>query len=57
MAKEVEAKRNANKANKALEKSTKERSDKINANKQKIKIIAKSKIGKALLNLMATLGM
>ena len=51
------AKRTANEANKALEKLTKERVDKINAAKQKIKIIAKSKIGKALLNLMATLGM
>ena len=38
-------------------KSTKERIDKTNADKQKIKIIAKSKVGKALLNLMATLGM
>lgn len=51
------AKRTADEANKNLKKLTKERVDKINADKQKIKIIAKSKIGKALLNLMATLGM
>lgn len=51
------AERIADKTNKALEKLTKERVDKINANKQKIKIIAMSKVAKALLNLMATLGM
>lgn len=51
------AERIADKTNKDIKKSTKERIDKTNADKQKIKIIAKSKVGKALLNLMATLGM
>ena len=51
------AERIADKTNKALEKLTKERIDKINADKKKIKIIAMSKVAKALLNLMATLGM
>ena len=51
------AKRTADVANKNLKKLTKERVDKINAAKQKVKNIAKSKVGKALLNLMATLGL
>lgn len=50
------AKRTADVANKNLKKLTKEKVDKINAAKQKVTNIAKSKVGKALLNLMATLG-
>ena len=44
-------------ANKALKKLTKEKLDKINAAKQKVTNVAKAKVGKALLNLMATLGL
>ena len=46
-------------ANNALkpEKMTKEKLDNINADKQRVTIIAKSKVGEALLNLMATLGL
>ena len=51
------AKRTADIANKNLKKLTKKKVDKINAAKQKVMIIAKSKVGKALLNLMATLGL
>lgn len=51
------AKRTADIANKNLEKMTKEKLDNINADKQRVTIIAKSKVGEALLNLMATLGL
>ena len=51
------AKRTADIANKNLEKLTKEKLDNINADKQRVTIIAKSKVGEALLNLMATLGL
>ena len=51
------AKRTADVLNKALKKLTKEKIDKINADKQKVINDAKAKVGKALLNLMATLGL
>lgn len=51
------ARRTADIANENLKKLTKERVDKINAVKKKVEIIAKSKVGKALLNLMASLGL
>lgn len=51
------AKRTADIANKTLKKITKEQIDKINAIKQKIIITAKALIGKALLALMAALGL
>ena len=51
------AKRTADVANKALKKLTKEKLDKINSAKQKVTNVAKAKVGKALLNLMATLGL
>lgn len=51
------AKRTADVTNKALKKLTKEKLDKINAEKQKVINKAKAKVGKALLNLMATLGL
>ena len=51
------AKRTADVLNKALKKLTKEKLDKINAAKQKVTNVAKAKVGKALLNLMATLGL
>lgn len=51
------AKRTADTANQTLKKITKEKLDKINAAKQKVTNVAKAKVGKALLNLMATLGL
>ena len=51
------AQRTADVANKKLKKLTKEKLDKINAAKQKVMIVAKSKVGKALLNLMAAMGL
>ena len=51
------AKRTADVANKIIEKLTKEKIDKINAQKQKIINKVKAQIGFALLNLMATLGL
>lgn len=51
------AKRTADVANKALKKLTKEKLDKINTAKQKVTNVAKAKVGKSLLNLMATLGL
>ena len=51
------AKRTADVANKIIEKLTKEKIDKINAQKQKIINKVKAQIGCALLNLMATLGL
>lgn len=51
------ARRTADVANKTLKKLTKEKIDKINASKQKAINTAKSKVGKALLNLMASLGL
>ena len=51
------AKRTADVANKALKKLTKEKLDNINSVKQKVINVAKAKVGKARLNLMATLGL
>lgn len=51
------AKATADKLNKKEEKLTKEKLEKINRNRQKIANIAKSKVAKALLNLMASMGL